>query len=195
MKKTWCCTPLVDLRRSARAKESRADMGREMRQSQIPGQFDVVVSLCVLTQLIGQALSVAKDGDGITQALAVRDEHLLALAELTRRGGKAILITDFVASDSCPEITTTNSLTRLADEILLSGNFFIGTHPEDLVRVVQESHSLSSLISGVEVIRPWIWSFSQARSYLTYALVLERGRPNQLSRDTSPGRERRLRTR
>lgn len=59
-----------------------------------PGDFDVVLSAGMLTQLL-------EPGSPIAHTLALRDHHLAAM---TRLGRRAVLVTDTVPTSTAPSL-------------------------------------------------------------------------------------------
>src|SRR2546428_6211404 len=84
----------------------------------------------------------------------VRDQHLRVLAALLAAGGRGLLVSDLVSSDTCPALRNApdHALQAIADRALAEQNFFTGTNP----RVVAER--LGELpVSDVHLLRPWRW--------------------------------------
>ncbi len=69
-------------------------------------KFDTTASICLLSQIIHSVvLSLGENHPRFIDLMtAVRLRHLRLLAELTAPGGRAILITDVVSSESCPAL-------------------------------------------------------------------------------------------
>ena len=141
-------------------------------------KFDVVVSACLLSQLI---LAVVHTFDDDNQAqipvlLAVRDGHLNLLVRLTSKPGRAILITDFVSSDTLPQLVQADDDAKLlaaARTAIDDRNFFTGTKPwaiTDKIRPQLRPADQDSL----EVSPPWRWQFGQ-RFYAVTAITFSIG--------------------
>ena len=113
------------------------------------GKWDVVVSMCMISQLLdsaAMALGAAKGGAlshvlgprHSMQAelmLAVRDGHLALLDKITSRGGSTILISDFVSSETLPEMLEVpdNKFQQLVQQAVADRNFFTGLNPAVLL--------------------------------------------------------------
>ena len=97
------------------------------------GTFDVVASTCVLTQLIDSIyMGLAADQPQRQElVLAVRNRHLEILVELATPGGAEVLITDFVATETAPELAHLNDaqVPAAAEEWINQRNFFTGANP------------------------------------------------------------------
>ena len=152
--------------------------------SELPGPFQLTASNCVLSQLI----------DAMTDAIgashprfadlvaAVRLGHLRLMASLTSPGGAAVLITDVVSSDTCPELqaATDWDLPGLLAQVVGARNFFHGTSPTVLAAVLHSDAILRSCFLPPEWIRPWVWNLGP-RLYLVHAVVLRRRPATQTS--------------
>jgi SAM-dependent methyltransferase len=140
--------------------------------------FDVVVSCCVLTQLI--ALPVDALGDkhpDLTRvALAVRTGHLRLMARLLRPGGHAVLITDVVSSDTMPSLAhaAAGSLPQILAEAIADRNFFTGANPLALLALFSSDAWLCEHVVVGELIGPWAWRVGPDRTYLVVAVPFTR---------------------
>ena len=140
------------------------------------GACDVVVSSCLLSALISTIVDALgpehpKTLDLVTR---VRDQHIRVLAMQLAAGGRALLISDLVSSDTCPALfdAADETLPTLMNDVLATRNFFTGTNP---IAVAHRLHTL--LAHGVQDVRalgPWRWRISNARAYLVYALAFTR---------------------
>lgn len=124
----------------------------------LPGPFDVTASLCLLTQLFDPIVNLlGPNHPRLWDVLeAVRRRHLQLLLELTKPGGTAVLVTDFVSSDTCPELAhvAPDALVPLVARQLAARNFFTGVHPGALVAAWQSD----SRAAQVSVVGPWLWN-------------------------------------
>ncbi len=129
-------------------------------------KYDVVASTCLLTQLIDSvATSLGSEHRRFNDlALAIRDGHLQLICDLAAAGGTIVLITDFVSSDTLPELRTVTSeqLESLLVQAIHGGNFFTGVNPGVLVRRMQESAMIEP--SSVHLDAPWRWQMGH-RAY------------------------------
>jgi hypothetical protein len=137
-------------------------------------RYSVVASTCLLTQLIDSvAISVAKNrrasnahvspGQPIPEpglaerCLAIRDGHLRLLGELVDPGGIVVLITDFVSSDTLPELVNVDAsdLASLCSTAINQGNFFTGVNPFVLAHWFKTRSGEPSFDARLE--KPWRW--------------------------------------
>ena len=100
--------------------------------------------------------------------------NLLMLAML-RPGGRAVLVTDFVSSDSCADLTTVSEshLPRAAERWISQQNFFTGANPFAVKRHLVENPELPVDRESVEIVRPWKWDFG-SRVYAVSAIRFQR---------------------
>jgi hypothetical protein len=99
----------------------------------MPGPFDVVVSCCLLSQIINCVVRTAGEQHPrfLAAIQAVRVGHLRLLVDLVAPGGVGLLITDLVSSDTCPPLASIADaeLPALASRLLQQRNFFHGVNP------------------------------------------------------------------
>lgn len=143
-------------------------------------EADVVLSLCVYTQLV-DALSriVHREHPAFQNALkALRIGHLRRMINMLRTGGVAIFVTDVVSSVSAPELesATADSLPEMIKDLVARQNFFTGTSP---ATVLNDLNVLSRLPTGPETVHtidPWLWDLGD-RKYAVYALRIQKRIP------------------
>lgn len=146
---------------------------------QLPrGDYGVVASLCLLSQLIDQtAQRLGTDHPQLPDIIqAIRSRHLQLLAEHVRPGGTMLLVTDFVSSDTCQELLSapSESLAAAAANWLKSGNFFTGLHPGVLYQLMSSDPATARFWRDVRMLPPWRWRISERRAYAVCALVTTR---------------------
>jgi hypothetical protein len=146
------------------------------------GTFDVVLSPCLLSQLIYSVSRVLKMRSLTHDPLlaAVRRRHLRMLAELLRPGGVGVMAIDLVAQETFPNLAKAKAedLDELMPRLLESGDHFKGIEP----RLV-ESGLRDAGIREVEFTRPWLWQFGRMRRFLVYGVVFRK----PLAEATRPG--------
>lgn len=136
--------------------------------------FDVVVSCCLMTQLLSGVVESFGDDSPHKDfmMIAVRDGHLKLLSRLLKPGGDGLLVSDFVSSDTLPELTEADSddaAFELARTAIDQRNFFTGTNPwavkDSLAKMIREDAKVPWSISP-----PWRWQIGDSRFYLVSAL-------------------------
>ncbi len=138
--------------------------------------FDVVASVCLLSQLIDAVARRFPDPQVSLPLLqAVRRRHLRLLLEHCRPGGTAILFSEVVSSDTCPELATTSdaALPGLLANLMAAQNFFTGLNPGIILQELQSDASIKPLVAGVKPVAPWKWPFLY-RTYAVTAFVARR---------------------
>lgn len=142
----------------------------------LPGPFDVVVSTCVLSQLIDAVVSSLGDGHPhfLECVQAVRLGHLRFVATLTQSGGMAVLISDLVSSETLPKLADVREgeLAPLLVEAIRNQNFFHGVNPETVAASFNDA-ALRSEISSIEWLSPWLWDMGP-RLYAVWAAKARR---------------------
>ncbi|MDZ4779550.1 MAG: hypothetical protein SGJ19_04795 [Planctomycetia bacterium] len=137
--------------------------------------YDVIASLCLLSQLVDQAArALGPDHPRLLDLIqAVRQRHLRLLAEQLRPGGAMLLVTDFVSSDTCPKLLTLPAadIPSAARNWLHAGNFFTGVNPLVLRRALTNDPEIAPSWTNVKMVRPWRWQLSARRAYAVCALT------------------------
>ena len=146
--------------------------------AQLSRQFDCVVSVCLLSQLIDGVRRVVGEAPDrfVPLVQAIRRQHLATLLRLTAPGGKGILVFDFVSSLTCPELLTVadEELPQLAERLVSQGNFFTGLRPSIVANDFRAQ--LVSLNEGnqPEIVDPWRWNLGP-RTYMVQAVMASLG--------------------
>ena len=143
------------------------------------GQYDVVVSTCLLTQIMRRAfecLEAAKmvKTNGLSDIVkAIREKHFDLLVNHTVPGGAALLITDLTSSEALPEMLLEGAdLQHMLVNEVTEGNHFPGMNPKLIFEATQRS-SLGINLQKALVTRPWIWN-SIEMQYLCIAYLLSK---------------------
>ncbi len=143
---------------------------------------DVVVSACMLSQLIDSVFkTLGDDFERINDVvLAVRDNHLRMLLDAVDSGSVVALVTDFVSSDTLPELNNEMSSQEFVDLVvgaINAKNFFTGTNPaalqQRLTALREDRQGFAGAESGklkIVTTQPWRWKFG-GRSFAAIALV------------------------
>jgi hypothetical protein len=137
----------------------------------LPGPFDVVASVCLLSQLIESA--VVSLGEGHRRfaevVLAIRAAHLRLLARLLSPGGRAVLISDFVSSQTAAGLKVADPEWPLfLKQTAAQRNFFHAVHPFAVMAHMQNDPLLKQTISAARPTGCWRWD-QGARVYAVAA--------------------------
>ena len=141
--------------------------------SDLPGPFDVVASTGILSQLIDMVVQSMPTTNPAFMPLLlnVRTGHLRLLARLTAPGGRGLLITDFVSSETVPELATIDDaeLSALAERLAAQRNFFHGLNPLVLPTLFDDDPVLRELVASTRHRGYWLWN-QQSRVYAVLAI-------------------------
>lgn len=141
------------------------------------GSFDVVLSSCLLSQLVGYATD-SLGGDrhpGFRElVVAIRSRHLRVMLDLLAPGGSGLLICDLVSSDSLDELPRVpeHELSGLIGKLARDRNFFSGLFPDALLAACK----VEPRMTHVRLLSPWLWRLGPRRSFLVYAIRFRRAR-------------------
>jgi hypothetical protein len=146
---------------------------------------DVVVSLCLLSQMMEAAALVSCfRGERRQEQLrsALRIGHLRRMLRLLKPRGRALLVSDIVSSDTEPRLLRAagHELPKLLKHCLTQGNFFAGLHPGVMLRDLTTDPALASACSTPVMHPPWIWTMGP-RAYAVYAISFIANDPQSAS--------------
>jgi hypothetical protein len=168
---------------SVAAPDDRAAMERWLERAsapplpQLPGPFDVVLSACIATQLMSAAEGVLGERhprlDDVV--LALRAGHLRTLLGLTRRGGRALFVTELLSSDVMPELRDAPDpdLPALLFRAIMTRQIFKGLSPAGLVSWIVNERPYGARFIAPGITGPWRWWLTRRRAFLVVALLLE----------------------
>ena len=142
------------------------------------GPFDVVLSCCVLSQLVGYATD-ALGGRHPTYAelvRAIRGRHLRLMLDLLAPGGTGLLVCDLISSESVTELPRVpeHELPGLLRKLARDGTFFSGLYPDALAAAFGNDPALAPRVRDVRLLTPWAWRLGPLRTFLVYALRFRR---------------------
>ena len=143
----------------------------------LPGPFDVVVSDCLISQVAWTCFRALGDGPLLMDVLDVAmAAHLRALLTLVRPGGRALLVTDVVSSETVPleRVFPTLDGEALLTHLERGRQLFSGTSPALARMMLTHDPALASAVEDVTLHAPGLWRVSQSRTVLVYALGFTR---------------------
>jgi hypothetical protein len=142
----------------------------------LPGPFDVVVSACILTQMQLSMLSALSASHRLFEASRqlLNVMHLRTLAKLLVPGRRAILASDLSSNLLFPLSPEATDLKALLLDVLSAGKFFYAVHPDLLAWTSQEDPVLKRLARVSPPVDVWLWKNGTERTFLVYALEVER---------------------
>lgn len=150
--------------------------------SALPGNFETVVSTCLLSQLQFSVVNVLSPAHPLFDAVrqVVNVTHLRTLTALAAPGkGRALLVSDVSSNAITPlgPFEPGADLRGLLDELMRRGSVIHIVRPDVIAQVVAEDPALSVLVSVSPVLDAWLWQNGPERTFLVYALELARRAP------------------
>lgn len=174
---------LASLRNAKGEKHDSADVDKLIAKAQawtgLPklGTYGTVASVCLLSQLVdGVIKCLGESHPRLLEVIAaIRQRHIQLLCELTTPGGYAVLVTDFVSSDTAPALPhlTHAQLSAELMRMIKEHNFFTGLNPFRLQMLLRDDATLASQIDSVHCQEPWLWNFGP-RHYAVTAISFRR---------------------
>lgn len=137
----------------------------------LPCPFDVVASVCLLSQLIESAVtSLGENHPRFAEVvLAIRAEHLRLLVRLLMPGGRAVLVADFVSSQTAAELQLGEPDWRhFLQQTAVQRNFFHASHPTAILAHLQNDRELRQTVADARLTGCWRWD-QGARVYAVAA--------------------------
>ncbi|MCY3776688.1 MAG: hypothetical protein OXH11_11985 [Candidatus Aminicenantes bacterium] len=125
--------------------------------------FDLVVSTCVVSQLLETVSRVLPPGlhrDRIM--LQVRDAHVRLMTGLTAPGGTGIVVTDVAEADSNPGSSAPPEPAS-ARETVRKGRHFLGLDTKGIRQAL-------GAVRNLKESEPWTWQLDPVRRYLVQAV-------------------------
>ncbi|MGI9519040.1 MAG: hypothetical protein ACR2NP_18450, partial [Pirellulaceae bacterium] len=126
------------------------------------GQYDVVVSTCLLSQMFQPLVTLLERSDPQMMILllsALRRRHLELLVQHTAPGGMALLITDVTSSDALPELALPDAdPVELLQSKIVQGNHFHALNPAAIRQAIAQHLVAPQKISEFRVSPPWVWN-------------------------------------
>jgi len=150
----------------------------ESQQAAVPAlrtKFDLVLSSCLLSQLVGYATDRlgGERHPGFRELVCeIRRRHLALMLDLLAPGGTGLLISDLVSSDSREDLSRVpeHELPALVRKLARDGNFFSGLYPDALLAAMQNEPTAAREATDVRMLSPWIWRLGPLRTFLVYAI-------------------------
>jgi len=146
--------------------------------ARIPGPFQVVASVCMLTQLsfaVRSALGEKHAALALVRSLTML-LHLQTLLGLTAPGGTALFACDLTSSNHYPlgTLPADADLHEVQLDITRRGAAYYAGSPELVERMLREDPILSEQAGRIEALEPWLWTGPHDRTYLVYARRISR---------------------
>ena len=150
------------------------EVARRLR-TVLGGPFEVVASLCLLTQLQLTLLDSLTDRHPLFSAIrfTLNVAHLRALSELAGEAGCGLLVSDVTSSEitQLPEQPTQSWLQLLAD-LMERGEVIDAVRPDLLAGLALEDPVLQQWGTLSPPLDAWLWRAGPQRRFLVYAAEL-----------------------
>jgi SAM-dependent methyltransferase len=135
-------------------------------------RFDVVLSPCVLSQL----LVVARDLLGASHSIwprlktAIRARHLREIVLSTKPGGRGVLVVDLSSTSIVPGLdrAADQEAADLMQKCVDDAKCFRGLEPAEIAAAARKTGSVSSIAVG----QPWIWHLGWGKAFLCYGMTI-----------------------
>ena len=138
------------------------------------GRFDVVASMCLLSQIIDSVVSMTGPGAVPLELVrALRQRHLRLLAELLLPGGVGILVTDFALEQGGARQPQAHSPPP-GSAPASPGGTFLGTSPEELCALTSNDPILRTQLCQARVSPSWLWRQNPHRTLRVCAIQFQR---------------------
>jgi hypothetical protein len=138
--------------------------------ARLPGRFDLVVSDCLLTQEYWSWWVALGEGPALCTAVETAlENHLATLAALAAPGGRCLVVTDAISSETYPleELFPAREPAALLAHLARQGALFTGTSPPLLLRTLRRA--VPGAV-GQRLEPPWLWRLGDGHVVLVYAL-------------------------
>jgi hypothetical protein len=149
----------------------------QVPQLGLPSNFDVVASVCVLTQLFDSVVGTLGESHPrfVEFITAIRTQHLQLMLNLLRPGGTGVLITDIVASTTLPQLLTIPDADLLPtiSRAINERNFFTGTNPAILESLFRTHPAIAPQVTRIRHSPPWRWQLLN-KVHAVYAIEVTR---------------------
>ena len=135
--------------------------------------FDLVVSTCVLSQLMETVDRLVVEGVAERELmLQVRDRHLGLMSKMVAPGGSGLVVTDMSSSDSAPDVAECPQAraSDLMGAVIRDGSCFTGLSPEAVATALDRASAVNGRIQEQEFSPPWLWQLDEEKRFLVYAL-------------------------
>lgn len=158
--------------------EAAARRAKESVLPDVGGPFDVVLSPCLLSQLVGYASDVLGRSHPRRRELlvALRTRHLRTIVDLIASGGTGVIVCDVASSTGHPQLrgARREKLPEILDQLTYTDRGFDGISPVAMRTALQSDPLIAPLLRPVQQIAPWLWHLGPKRTFLIYALRLRR---------------------
>jgi hypothetical protein len=146
---------------------------------QLPSEFDVVASSCVLSQMSWAIGHLASPDEMLLPMLeqSLLRIHLRTLLRLIRPKGAALLVSDLTSSLFYPpldELAPSADLRGLTQELAAAHVAYTVCNPLLVRQILRHDDELAATCELPALGEPWLWTGPKELTYLVYPFVLRR---------------------
>jgi len=146
---------------------------------QLPSEFDVVVSSCVVSQMSWALGFLASPDEMVAPMLeqALLRIHLRTILGLIRPTGAALLVSDLTSSHFYPpldDLAPGEDLRGLTLELAAALLAYTVCNPLLVRQILRSDDELAATCQLPMLGEPWLWTGPKALTYLVYPFVLRR---------------------
>jgi hypothetical protein len=146
--------------------------------STVPGDFDTVVSGCVLSQIMVDCRRALGEDHPDLAALstALAAAHVRSMVRLLRPGGTGVFVSDTSTSKLYPaleELFARHSPADLLARLEASNSVFLGTRSSTILTALASDPEVAASSEAGELQEPWLWRMGPL-VLLAYAIVFKR---------------------
>jgi hypothetical protein len=152
----------------------------------VPGSFEVVVSDCLLTQLYESCFAALGSVPWLADVLElVLATHLRVMLAIGAAGGRGLLATDAISSETYPldELFGGREPLELLQALGRERRLFTGASPQILLRALREARPAGA--EPARLVPPWLWREARTCTLLVYAVsfaMASTGDPGAITR-------------
>lgn len=144
--------------------------------NKLPGEFDYVVSACLLSQILLVFRKLLGESHPLFEAgtVTLLVTHLRLLLALLQPHGKALLVTDISSNDIC-ELQNFNAAHHglpFLEQLLKNHEVFTYLRPDLLQQLVTQDPSLNASSTLGSPMQAWLWQNGPIDRFLVYAMQL-----------------------
>jgi hypothetical protein len=145
---------------------------------QLGGPFDVVLSPCVLSQLL-MPLHDTIGGNHpafLPMLSAIRARHFRLMVDLLSPGGRGVFVCDLLSSIALPNLAQVpeDQLPGVLQNMQALGKTFAGLEPTAIRNLLTRDPILASRIVKIELGAPWLWHLGLSKCYAVYGMTFEK---------------------
>ena len=138
------------------------------------GVYDCIASTCVLSQLLFHATECVSERHPkfVDLLQTIRMRHIEIMLNCLKPGGNGLLVTDFVSTESLPELFETTDLKQTLRTAVADKNFLHGLNPA-VIDTVFQHEKIKPQLKSIKITEPWRWAMP-GRIYACFAIIFKK---------------------